>query len=115
MTERDPDGKDQHTPGAKLDREKPDASMLLMFGKALLEVSAVSTVGARKYSRGGWQFVPNGIDRYTAALLRHLFEEHYESFDDDTKLLHAAQTAWNSLARLELILRERESDKSNET
>jgi len=110
--EVDPSGIEQHIAGAKLDAGKPDASMLLMFGRALLEVAKVGTVGAAKYSRGGWQFVPDGIRRYTAALLRHLFKEHYEKIDADTELLHAAQVAWNALARLELLLREEESDDS---
>ena len=104
----DPDGIGQHTIGAKLDDGKPDASLLLMFGKALEAVAQVGTLGAKKYTRGGWQSVARGIERYTAALLRHLFKEHYEDNDPDLGLLHAAQVAWNALARLELILRERE-------
>lgn len=109
LTEEDPDGITQHTVGAKLDAGKPDASLLLMFGKALEEVAQVGTLGAIKYTRGGWQSVAGGRERYTAALLRHLFKEHYEDNDTDLGLLHAAQVAWNALARLELILREREN------
>ena len=112
LGEVDPDGHDQHIPGAKLDSGKPDASLLLMFGKALEAVAEVGTFGARKYSRGGWQQVVDGLDRYTAALLRHLFKEHYEKYDTDSKLLHAAQVAWNALARLELILRQSGPTKS---
>jgi len=104
----DPYGLDQHELGAKLDAGKPDASLLLMFGKALEAVAAVGTFGARKYTRGGWQSVVGGIERYTAALLRHLFKEHYEDNDPDSQLLHAAQVAWNALARLELLLREQD-------
>ena len=108
--EEDPNGLNVHTTGAKLDAGKPDASLLLMFGKALTEVAAVGTVGARKYSRGGWQDVEGGIDRYTAALLRHLLKEHSEAVDEDIGLLHAAAVAWNALARLELMLREELDD-----
>lgn len=111
--EVDPYGIKQHDNGAKLDAGKPDTSLLLMFGRALLEVSKVSTVGAAKYTRGGWQFVPEGVQRYTAALLRHLFKENYERLDNDTELLHAAQVAWNALARLELLLREDEDGDIN--
>jgi hypothetical protein len=106
--EEDSYGKSQHESGAKLDKGKPDASLLLMFGKALLAVAEVGTYGAAKYTRGGWQEVPDGENRYTAALLRHLFTEHYEEFDEDIPVLHAAQTAWNALARLEKIIRDRE-------
>ena len=108
ISEADPDGLDAHSPGAKLDQGKPDASLLFMFGKALTAVAAVGTFGAQKYTRGGWQHVDGGRDRYTAALLRHLFKEHYGSNDPDSGLLHAAHAAWNALARLELELREQE-------
>lgn len=108
MSEVDPNGIAQHVPGAKLDAGKPDASLLLMFGRALTEVARVGTFGATKYSRGGWQHVPNGIERYTAALMRHLLAENRGVFDDESGLLHAAQVAWNALARLELMLREEE-------
>jgi len=73
----------QHEPGAKLDTGKPDMSLLLMFGKALHEVARVCTGGKIQYSRGGWQDVDDGINRYTAAMLRHTFQEHYEEMDPD--------------------------------
>jgi len=110
VKEVDPHGLDQHVAGAKLDGDKPDLSLLLMFGKALREVGVVGTFGARKYSRGGWQDVPNGEQRYTAALLRHLYAEHYEVSDPDSGLRHATHAAWNALARLELMLREEIED-----
>lgn len=106
--EKDPLGKDPHQPGAKLDDGKPDASLLLMFGKALTEVAQVGTFGAKKYTRGGWRTVPNGFDRYTAALVRHMLAEDHEADDDDSGLLHAAHAAWNALARLQLLLEESE-------
>jgi len=104
--EIDPYGIGQHDPGAKLDSGKPDASLLGYFGKALLEVSRVGTFGAQKYTRGGWQEVPDGINRYTAAMMRHFLQENENAYDDELGVLHAAQVAWNALARLELILRE---------
>lgn len=110
--ESDPDGIAQHEHGAKTDSGKPDCSLLLMFGRALEAVAEVGTFGAEKYTRGGWQGVCDGIHRYTAALLRHLFKEHYEEYDMDLPVKHAAQVAWNSLARLELILREEDKDDS---
>lgn len=106
MKESDPNGIEQHAPGAKLDEGKPDTGLLQMFGRALLAVSEVGTFGASKYSRGGWRSVPNGVDRYTAALGRHFLEEGFEKIDPDSNLLHAAHLAWNALARLELILEE---------
>lgn len=105
--EKDPNGKDQHDDGAKLDAGKPDASLLGMFGGALLAVAEVGTFGAEKYTRGGWRNVPNGVHRYTAAMLRHYFAEDHDEFDADLPVRHAAQVAWNALARLELLLSEK--------
>ena len=107
VTQLDPNGFDQHTKGAKLDAGKPDASLLLDFSHALEMVAAVGTFGAAKYTKGGWLEVPNGRARYTAALLRHLLAEGKgEDLDPESNLHHAAHTAWNALARLDLILRE---------
>ncbi len=105
LKESDPTGKDQHDPGAKLDEGKPDCSLLGDFGLALMEVAQVGTHGAKEYSRGGWLKVPDGINRYTAAMQRHYFKEALAEMDDKLPVLHAAQVAWNALARLELILR----------
>lgn len=97
---------DQHKPGVKLDGEKPDASLLMDFGMALMAVAQVGTFGARKYTRGGWIHVKEGRQRYSSALLRHLAQEVYSAHDDETGLLHDAHAAWNALARLELRLRQ---------
>ncbi len=102
--EKDPLGKKPGEPGAKLDQGKPMAGLLQDFGRALLAVAEVGTFGAKKYSRGGWQHVPDGVNRYTDAMLRHILVES-EKIDRDSGLPHAAQTAWNALARLELMLR----------
>lgn len=103
--EKDPNGLDPHSAGAKLDAGKADASLLLSFGKALNAVAEIATFGANKYTRNGWISVPQGVDRYTAALMRHLLKETYEPCCPDSQLHHAAHAAWNALARLELMLR----------
>jgi hypothetical protein len=108
--EVDPNGYDAHDHGSKLDSGKPDASLLLMFGRALTAVAQVGTFGAEKYTRGGWTGVPDGINRYTAALLRHLMKEDREPIDSDSGLLHASHAAWNALARLEMILKDIENE-----
>ena len=109
--EEDPHGKDAHEEGAKLDGGKPDLSLLLMFGRALREVGGVGSYGTEKYTRGGWQSVPDGFNRYTAALLRHLCDEQTGHYDPESNLLHAAHVAWNALARLELLLRSKEESE----
>ena len=113
MKERDPLGKDPHSPGAKLDAGKLLAGTLGDFSLALREVAKVATFGAEKYTRGGWQEVPDGEQRYTDALWRHLLAERHESTDADSGLLHQAHLAWNALARLELMLRSVIADMEN--
>jgi hypothetical protein len=109
VKQNDPNGKDQHEPGAKLDAGKNRIGMVLFgFANALQEVSRVGTFGANKYTDNGWMSVPDGEARYTDAMLRHLLSEASgERIDEESGMLHAAQTAWNSLARLELMLRSR--------
>lgn len=106
--ESDPNGKGQHEPGAKLDKGKPSIfrGAIDYFPRAIEQVAAVSTFGATKYAWKGWETVPEGIERYSDALVRHLIQEGKgETTDNDSGFLHAAHAAWNSLARLELMLR----------
>lgn len=113
-TEKDPNGIAAHTPGAKMDAGKPPVfqGVIDYFPLAIEEVAKVSAAGAAKYSWKGWESVDDGINRYGNASVRHMLKESYEGmYDSDfeargLKILHAAQTAWNDLARLELILRE---------
>jgi hypothetical protein len=97
------EGSDYHK--FKFDGNKPDASLLLDMGQALLAVSWAGTFGLSKYPRNSWLKVPNGILRYTAGAARHLLKEGMEIYDDESGLLHAAHEAWCSCARLELMLR----------
>jgi hypothetical protein len=88
----------------KDDAGKPRMGLVLIdFSRALTAVSQVGTFGAEKYSEHGWLDVPNGPERYTDALFRHLLAP--ESYDPESGLLHAAHAAWNALAVLELNLR----------
>jgi hypothetical protein len=90
--------------GVKHDAEKIDPSFVLeYFPRALLAIAAVSEYGARKYTRGDWRNVDNGIARYGAALVRHQLAPHIEGPYDglDSGLSHLAQQAWNTLAVLE--------------
>lgn len=104
MIDKDPHGKSQHEPGAKLDAGKIRAGLMINgFRRALLEVAKVTTYGAAKYTPNGWQDVPDGEARYTDALSRHLLAG--EECDPESDLLHAAHAAWNALVILELKLR----------
>lgn len=74
------------------------------FPVAIEAVSTVSEFGARKYAWSGWRHVPDGINRYTDAMARHLLAEAKgEVCDSDSGLPHAWHVAWNALARLELL------------
>ena len=109
--EIDPRGLKGNDPGAKFDAGKVRPSLILNdMPRAILAVAEVGTYGAEKYSEGGWTHVDSGIARYTDAMDRHRLKEGIELHDDDSGLLHAAQVAWNALARLELMLREQDSN-----
>ena len=107
IVERDPLGRNANEPGSKLDAGKNRLGLVLLdFAKAIEVVGDVGTYGANKYTPHGWTTVPNGQERYTDAMLRHLFREAQgELLDPDTKILHAGHLAWNALARLEFTLR----------
>jgi hypothetical protein len=113
-TEQDPNGIHQHAPGSKLDANKTKPDLVLGgFGRALNAVAQVGTYGAKKYVPGGWRVVPDGIERYSDAMMRHYLGEKAgkdtcEQKDPESNFLHAAHLAWNALARLELILQEME-------
>lgn len=110
MKEKDPNGINAHESGAKLDAGKPQVrkGLLEQFPRACMAVAEVSTFGADKYTWGGWREVENGIERYGDAEQRHVCKAVIEGdVDAESGLLHAAHEAWNALARLELILREK--------
>lgn len=109
----DPTGKKADEAGAKLDAGKNRMGLVLGdFAPALEQVCKVGTLGANKYSAHGWITVPNGIERYTDAMLRHYFREamgemvdpELTDMNEGGEIYHAACVAWNALARLSLIL-----------
>lgn len=83
--------------------------VLAYFPDAVASVAAVSAFGASKYAWNGWLHVPDGLGRYTDAMVRHLTAEGKgEVLDPESRLRHASHVAWNALARLQLILNEDE-------
>jgi hypothetical protein len=108
--ETDPTGRDSKQGGAKLDAGKPCVwrGVIDYFPAAIRAVATVSTFGASKYSWKGWSTVPEGFERYSDAMVRHLVSESDEGpYDNDSGLLHAAHVAWGALARLEFLLHEK--------
>lgn len=112
-TEYTEDPTDKIGTGAiKYDGGKPCAfrGLVQYFPRASLAVATVSTFGAEKYAWRGWENVEDGFNRYSDAMVRHLMKEGAgEHIDPDSGLLHAAHTAWGALARLELLMREKEA------
>ncbi len=100
--ERDPNGKPLNEPGAKADANKPLAGVLHDFALALQSVALVGSYGAKKYSRGGWQQVPDASTRYFDAMWRHLLASRHEEIDPESGLSHFAAVCWNVLAIEEL-------------
>lgn len=67
------------------------------------DIVKVYHAGAKKYGENTWQSLPNGKNRYKAALLRHLMEyEKGNKIDEETGCSHLAQCAWNAIAMLYL-------------
>jgi len=110
----------------KFDAGKPGLVLgtLWRFPRAITEVAKVSQIGVTKYALAeddtNYMNVPNGYFRYTNALGRHLVAERLHGEmnvekggflpEEGVEVLHAAQVAWNALARLEILLAERERD-----
>lgn len=93
--------------GPKYDDGKVNASILSEFGLALWAVAVVGTYGIKKYKvRGSWKYVPAGNVRYFDAKWRHLLAMGYFPKDKESTILHRAHEAWNTLATLELAIRE---------
>lgn len=114
--EFDPNGIDAKTAGAKLDAGKSPLlrGALQYFPRTIGAVSDLSAYGANKYTWNGWESVPDGINRYGDAMVRHLIKERTEGLWDlevlnDPKfpghVLHPVAATWNSMARTELILK----------
>ena len=68
--------------GVKYDANKSPVTRgaLHYFPRALEEVAKVSAAGAAKYEWNGWRTVPDGFNRYTDALGRHLLAEVFRPF-----------------------------------
>lgn len=85
--------------------------------KEIEKIVKVYTVGSEKYGENTWQSLPNGYDRYKAALFRHLLEyEKGHEVDEETGCEHLSQVAWNAIAMMHCAPKwETESFKENLT
>lgn len=79
------------------------------------EIVKVYTFGATKYDDNSWQTLPNGENRYKAAMLRHLVAyDKGEVNDPESGINHLAHVAWNAIAMLHLSLKEHTKNKEPE-
>ena len=77
------------------------------------EVVKVYTRGAEKYAPNNWQNLPDGYNRYKAALFRHLVEHEKGNWiDEETGCIHLAQVVWNAIAMLH-IEKAKRNDQDN--
>lgn len=88
--------KDQVQKGLKYDGGK-DRWDLLPLGP-VSEVVKILTFGASKYSDNSWQGVDNGVERYYAALMRHLYAwRSGEERDPESGMPHISHALTNLL------------------
>lgn len=90
---------DEPEDAIKNDRKDHKLMWELLPLNVIEEAVRVYTYGAQKYAPNSWQNLPNGYNRYKAALLRHLtLIDQGEHFDKESGLLHASQVLWNAIA-----------------
>lgn len=106
-----PPGSTENQGGMKFDAGKPRMSLLPF--DALLMVAMVLTFGAKKYAAHSWRTVPNALERYSDALLRHWERmQAGEWLDPESGLPHWAHIACNALFCCALACAERAKNTS---
>lgn len=80
------------------------------------KVVEIYTFGAKKYKENSWQNLPNGYQRYKAALFRHITAyEKGEVYDSESGCMHLAHAAWNAIAMLYFGMKEEKSLDAEKT
>ena len=83
--------------GKKCDKEKIRMDLIPLDAMKL--IAEIMTFGANKYEANNWKKVE--VDRYHAALLRHLEAwQRGERLDDEWNLTHLAHMACNAIFML---------------
>lgn len=101
---------DSSTTGRKIGKVRMDLVMQDM-PRAIESLARVMTwaLESKGYKESDWLHVPDGERVYSGGLHRHdNKEKRGQEFDDESGLEHAIHTAWNAMARVELILRRKE-------
>ena len=97
--------------GRKIGKVRMDLVMQDM-PRAIEALARVMTwaLDGKGYKESDWLHVPDAINKYHGGLHRHDNKEmRGQEFDEESGLEHAIHTAWNAMARVELILRKKEA------
>lgn len=92
-----------------------------LFPRSMHILAMLSKAGANKYGTtvSTIQFLdtPGAYEMHTDAMVRHIVDEALEGpvNHKDNGALHAAQAAWNALARLEVFLKDTEESNGTGT
>lgn len=93
--------------GVKHDEDKPKFS--LMKPDALMEMVAVLTYGAKKYSPDNWKMLENARQRYFDAANRHLWQWYGgEKLDPESGLHHLAHAMSSLMFLIQMDMDEKE-------
>lgn len=84
--------------------------------RAIESLARVMTwaIHEKGYKESDWLRLPDAEQAFHGGLHRHDNKEmRGQEFDDESGLEHAIHTAWNAMARVEMILRRKEQDNAN--
>ncbi len=115
--EKKEDGGKREDEGKKYDSNKPMVGTLCrVFPNALLAIGNCIEFGTHKYpDPANWQKVDGAFLRYQDSIMRHYLKFLAgQERDSETNLLHLSHMAWNTLAILELYLKEHKDDYADE-
>lgn len=86
--------------GRKFDAAKLEYGLVPPL--SLKSVVEILTIGAQKYDRDNWKYVPDGKRRYFDAAMRHLWDwKCGDRFDEETSKNHLAHAICNLMFLLE--------------
>ena len=95
--------------GGKSTALKPEVwtGVIESFPRAIEKLAIATMEGAKQpgHFLHGWKLVPDGYRLYSEAMARHLLKE---SSPGHERLLECTAVAWNAMARLEHLLKQRE-------
>lgn len=95
--------------GVKHDEDKPKFS--LMKPDALMEMVAVLTYGAKKYSPDNWKHLENARQRYFDAANRHLWQWYGgEERDPESGLHHLAHAMSSLMFLIQMDMEEKDAE-----